>query len=119
MANKTLTVAGVSAIKAPKSGRLEKYDPALPGFGVRVTAAGAKSFIFVYSRKGDHKRRRYTIGSVDAISLADARAEAVTLKDRVKTGGDPAAEKSAADAQVQADAADKSGTFRAICVTYF
>ncbi|MEE8271609.1 MAG: Arm DNA-binding domain-containing protein, partial [Alphaproteobacteria bacterium] len=81
MANKTFTATSVAAIKAPRYGRVERYDSAVPGFGVRVTAAGAKSWIFVYSHHG--RRRRYTIGPVAVLPLADARATAVKLRDRV------------------------------------
>lgn len=117
MGNKTFTTAGISKLKAPDSGRVERYDAAVPGFGVRVTASGAKSWIFLYSHDG--RRRRYTIGTVDAIPLAQARAQAIGLKDRVKAGEDPAAEKLTAREKAIAESADRSNTFGAVVGTYF
>ena len=91
MANKMFTAAGISKLKVPAPGRVEKYDAAVRGFGIRVTASDSRSWIFVYSYNG--RRRRYTIGSVGAIPLAKARATAATLKDDVAAGGDPASDK--------------------------
>lgn len=117
MANRAFTAASISAIKPPKSGRVEKFDGSVSGFGIRVTANGARSWIFLYSLGG--KRRRYTIGSAVDISLADARAMAISLRDRVKAGEDPAADKQKAKSQVQAEAADRSGTVGAVWETYY
>jgi hypothetical protein len=38
-----LTDAGVKPLPAPAKGNRITYDPALPGFGVRVTAAGHRA----------------------------------------------------------------------------
>lgn len=117
MGNKTFTTTGISKLKAPDSGRVERYDAAVPGFGIRVTASGAKSWIFLYTHDG--RRRRYTIGTVDAIPLAQARAEAIGLKDRVKAGEDPAAEKLTTREKALAESADRSNTFGAVVDTNF
>ena len=39
------------------------YDTNVPGFGVRITSAGAVSFVLNYRRKADGLERRYTIGA--------------------------------------------------------
>ncbi len=111
------TAAGISKLKSPDVGRIEKYDAAVRGFGIRVTASGSRSWIFVYSYGG--KRRRYTIGSVDVIPLAKARATAATLKDNVKAGGDPAGDKQQDRRQVKATAGDRSGNFGEVVEKYF
>ena len=64
MATIKLTDAAVKSLPAPATGNKIHYDADLPGFGVRVTAAGAKSYIFNYRTKGGGRERRYTIGSV-------------------------------------------------------
>jgi integrase len=62
-----------------------------PGFGVRVTAAGARSFILNYRTK-DGTERRLTIGTLPAWDLNAARTEARGLKRRVDAGEDPLAD---------------------------
>ncbi len=57
------------------------------GFAVRVTAAGAISFVLNYRVHG--RERRYTIGRHPDISLANARAEAIRLRGDILDGRDP------------------------------
>lgn len=61
------------------------------GLGLRVTKAGARSYIFNYRTK-DGIERRYTIGRHDAWSLAAARSRAKELRVIVDAGGDPVEE---------------------------
>src|SRR5262249_38656330 len=65
------------------------YDDSVPGFGARVTSAGAVSFVLNYRRKGDGLERRFTIGTFPAWSVTAAREEAKRLKRDVDGGGDP------------------------------
>ena len=44
MARMKLTAAAVERVKPPASGRTEYWDALLPGFGLRVTANGDKSW---------------------------------------------------------------------------
>src|SRR5262249_6884426 len=59
-----------------------------PGFGVRVTAAGARSFILNYRTK-DGTERRHTIGGHPSWSLLSSREEAKKLKRALAHGADP------------------------------
>ena len=87
-----LTDAIVKSLPEPKS-RHEKitYDADVKGFGLRVTAAGARSFILNYrTRLG--RERRFTIGSFPEWKTTAARAEAAALKNEIDRGGDPLGE---------------------------
>ena|SRR5262245_2201774 len=56
------------------------YDASVPGFGARITSAGAVSFVLNYRRRADGLERRYTIGTFPAWSVTAAREEAKRLK---------------------------------------
>jgi integrase len=78
----------------PASGSRITFDSELKGFGVRITAKGAKAFVLDY--RVDRVQRRPTIGSYPDWSVAAARAEAARLKREIDLGGDPMAERRAA-----------------------
>ncbi|MBO6726120.1 MAG: tyrosine-type recombinase/integrase [Rhizobiaceae bacterium] len=67
-----LTEISIRALKSPEKGQVTHYDDSLPGFGVRVSQGGSKTFIVVYGPT----RRRMTIGRFPLVSLSDARTEA-------------------------------------------
>lgn len=81
----------VKNLSAPAKGNRIEYDTEVKGFGVRVTAAGSRSFVLNY-RNHKGRERRYTIGAFPAWKVAAARAEAAELKKRVDRGDDPLAE---------------------------
>jgi integrase len=85
-----LTSAYVTSVKATNNKRLEIIDGKEAGLILRVSPSGAKTWAFVYRRKSDGKRRRYTIGNVIDISLHEARDTVIDLRKAVKDGGDPA-----------------------------
>jgi hypothetical protein len=90
MASK-LTDAVVKALPAPADGSRIFYDAAVKGFGVRVTASGARAFILNYrTRMG--RERRFTIGAFPDWKTAAARVEAAELKRKIDGGGDPLAD---------------------------
>jgi integrase len=64
------------------------YDGEVKGFGLRVTRAGAKSFVLNYRFAG--VERRYTIGSFrDPWKAGEARRDAARLKKLIDQGVDP------------------------------
>lgn len=63
------------------------WDAKTPGLAVRVTANGARSYVFESRLFG--KTLRTTIGSVEAWPLAKAQAEATRLRTLVDQGIDP------------------------------
>lgn len=82
-----LTDKLVRALAPSRRSNKITYDETVRGFGIRVTAAGAKSFVLNYRSKG--RERRYTIGSYPDWSVAAAREEARRLKRDINLGHDP------------------------------
>ncbi len=72
------------------------FDTEQRGLAVRVMAVGTKSYLTQYTTAT--RRRRVPLGSVDAISLADAREAARVVMGEVAKGTDPATERKAAAA---------------------
>ena len=62
-------------------------DTAVPGLAVRITAAGAKSYI--YETKLNRRNIRRTIGDVKVWTMDSARAEARKLAVTIDQGQDP------------------------------
>jgi len=87
----TFVARGIAGLEAPEQGRTEYFDKTTPGFGLRVTSAGHRSWICLYRHKGE--KRRFTIGTYPQLGLADARENAEEVLWRAAKGEDPAAEK--------------------------
>ena len=105
-----LTTEAIERLTCP-AGKQQAFmrDSEAPGLRVRVTAAGAKSF--VYEAKLDRQTIRRTIGDVKLWSIEQARAEARRLAVVLDSGQDPReierqqqAEKAAAKAAATAQA---------------
>lgn len=77
----------IKALK-PKKDRYEAWETNGKGFGVRVSSAGRKSFIFLYRYQGTS--RRMTFGNYPEKSLADAHAEHAKSRQLLEKGIDPA-----------------------------
>ena len=86
-----LTDPIVKKLPLPASGNTITYDAKARGFGIRVTAAGARSFVLNY-RTRTGRERRYTIGPFPGWATKAARIEAERLKKRIRDGHDPLAE---------------------------
>ncbi len=99
-----LTEKTIATLACP-AGRKDRlvFDEAAPGLAVRVTAAGAKSFLAQYTRPGGRKRR-VPIGRWGAVTLEHARAAARGILGDVAKGRDPAAERAAARLRTAATA---------------
>ena len=85
-------------LEPPPAGNRITYDSEVGGFGLRVTAAGAKSFILTYWING--RQRRYTIGRYNADdgktltwTVGAARKRAAELRRKIDLGEDPMAER--------------------------
>jgi integrase len=84
-------VGSPTKLPAPLKGNRVYYDPDVPGFGCRVTAAGARGFIFNYRTKAG-RERRITIGSFPNWTVGAARIKARAFRHLVEDGGDPLAD---------------------------
>jgi integrase len=86
-----LTAANVRALAVPP-GLTEAvfFDDDVKGFGVRVKATGARSFVMCWKVGGDH--RRVTLGTVSDMDFGKAKNRAKDIKADVRRGIDPAAE---------------------------
>lgn len=85
--NPLITQKRLEDLERPARGNRLYFDPAIRGFAVRVTAAGAIAFVFNYRVKG--RERRFTIGRHPDLKLAEAREEAIRLRGEVLKGRDP------------------------------
>lgn len=81
------------------------WDGKAPGLGLRVTAAGTKSYIFETRLNG--KTIRLTIGDVRTWPIGQAQSEATSLKALTDKGIDPRQQKSELRAAVDAAAVEK------------
>ncbi len=91
-----LTMTAVAALRASEDGReyfIWDTDPKTYGFGVRVRASGAKSYIYRY--KQGNRTKRFTIGTVEGRTLTQAREAAKRAAENVAQGRDPGEEKKA------------------------
>jgi integrase len=81
------------SIEPPETGSKTYWDadPRLPGFGLRVSAGGRKSFFLNYWFEG--RERRCTIGIYPRWSLTAARERAKELRGLVDRGHDPTGSK--------------------------
>ena len=92
MARINLTARTLASLK-PKKDRVDYFDTNLPGFCVRVTPRGVKSFSVMFRHAG--RLRRHTIGTFPRLTLAKARQEAKEALRDAELGQDPAAKKKA------------------------
>lgn len=74
----------VARAAAPDRGQVEYFDARATGLALRLSQGGARAWCFHFSDNG--RRRRITLGSYPAMSLADARAAAVEAKGNVSRG---------------------------------
>ncbi len=81
----------IKRMRAPEENSRIEWDAEIPGFGVRITAAGVTSFILDYRIFG--RQRRYTIGRYPEMTSTAARIEAGELRAMIRAGRDPMEER--------------------------
>src|ERR1700720_4726358 len=86
------TDRSLKAIKPPlKPKQLDYFDESLPGFGLRVSYNGRKSWIVLYRCNG--VKGRLTLGRFDVVPLADAHEQARAALKAAARGDDPGLQK--------------------------
>jgi len=83
------TDASLRALK-PKTERYEAWESNGKGFGLRVSPAGRKTFIFMY--RFDGMARRMTIGTYPALTLSQAHELHAKARQKLEKGVDPGVE---------------------------
>jgi integrase len=111
----TLDARTVDKLPVVPGRRVEYFDDSLPGFAVRVSPSGHRSYVLTYAAE-DGSNRRVTIGRVERISLASARAKARALRAEVELGADPALDKRQDRAERQREAV--ASRFKDLCDTF-
>ncbi len=86
----TLTARFVDGV-TPRSTRQEYFDGDVPGLVLRVTPSGVKTWAVLYRHRA--RRRRITLGTTAAFTLAQARERARDVLYAAGKGADPATEK--------------------------
>ena len=104
-----LTDALIKRLPLPARGSIKTYDAGMPkGFGICITANGARSFILRYRVRGSGRERCITIGAFPNWQVTAARARAKELKQLIDVGGDPLADiESERTAKTVADLIDR------------
>lgn len=90
MAQVKLTVKSVPTLPAPADGFIEYFDIGLPGFGIRVSSKGRRTWIVRYRIKGRKGKGSMSLGTVGAVEFADARGAAKDALRAAEKGIDPA-----------------------------
>ena len=81
---KNITAKLIDSLQPRHDRRYEVRDVGMPGFGVRISVTGSKTF-FVMGRVGE-RQTRHTIGTYPILSLADAREVARSVLREVQLG---------------------------------
>jgi hypothetical protein len=81
----------VEKLPAPESGYKLYRDDTIPGFALRVTANGVKTFVL--EKRINGKFKRISIGRYGEITPIIARKQAQALLGEIATGGDPLADR--------------------------
>jgi integrase len=109
-----LTETAIRGLQPAAPGkRYAVSDALVPGLKVRVSASGSKSFILWRRYDGAANATARVLGTVGAMTLAEARAKAREWLYAIKRGEDPRAARPR-----QAAAANRTNTFAAVLDDY-
>ena len=87
---KTLTDRGLRALKPAQSGKTyDMMDAVVPGFGVRISDRGRRTFILVARFPGSRNPTRRALGEYGALTLEEARDKARDWLGMIRKGVDP------------------------------
>jgi integrase len=113
---KALNDRGLKALKpAPKGETYDVMDALVPGFGVRVSEVGRKTFILATRYPGSASYTRRSLGIYGALSLEKARTRARDWIELIRKGVDPQAEEERRRIEAQRKA---NNSFRVVAEAY-
>ena len=92
-----LTELRIANLTKPRAAVAYIYDTVTPSLAIRITSAGARSFVIV--KKINGRAQRITLGRFPSLRLDDARQAARTIAGEIAKGDDPVALRRAARAQ--------------------
>ena len=95
--------------------RYDVMDSDVPGFGVRVSEAGQKTFILIARYPGSTNPTRRALGEYPSLSLEKARERARDWRDLIRKGNDPKAEE---DRQRRLELRKQETTLAAVAEDY-
>src|SRR6478609_3482214 len=111
-----LTATTIRSVKPPREGVTEVADGGCPGLRFRVSAAGDRRWTLMIN-DSHGRRRRFDVGAYPATGLSEARTVAHSLREKVREGHDPVAEKRAR-LRRQGAARSGKGTLAALIEAY-
>lgn len=91
-----LNARAIDALTPTPRKQVDYFDAQIRGLSLRISPSGTKTWILIYRAQTatGAKLRRLSLGRYPALSLADARAEAMQRQAEImKDGADPAKEK--------------------------
>ena len=91
MARNRLTDRKLAALK-PEGKRYDVMDTDVPGFGVRVSETGQRTFVLIARYPGSSNPTRRALGEYPALSFEQARGRARDWRELIRKGIDPKAE---------------------------
>ena len=107
-----LTDRKLKALKpAPAGQRRDLMDSMIPGFGIRVTDRGAKTFMLLTRYPGSDNPTRRALGEFPSLTLHEAREKAIQWRKQIKQGVDPSHQEAH---QRRAEARRRANTFRSV-----
>lgn len=122
MTKRILTSDSVLKLPPPERGQREYFDldkngrPITPGFALRVSATGVRSYVLHYRPRGGPnkgKLRRMALGRVGELTLAEARESARNHRAEIRDKGlDPLEERSRAKQLQARESARRRETYR-------
>ena len=91
MPKQTLNNTVIANLKPTSGQQVDYFDKLVPGFGIRVSPKGTKTYFLLY--RYQTRQKRLTLGRTDIVSLAAARKAAKAAKALQSQNQDPSLER--------------------------
>ncbi|MEA2937749.1 MAG: hypothetical protein QOC56_1253, partial [Alphaproteobacteria bacterium] len=112
MPKRTLNDRILKTLKPAPAGKLvDVMDTVVPGFGVRVSDSGRRTFMLVARYPGSRNPTRRALGEYGALTLEKARSKARDWLELIRKDQDPKHEE---DRQRRSEARKRANSFAAV-----